>query len=128
MELLEGADTRTFCTVLQHLSSERNAAVARRVFEFVRRDDFERRPSVEKRAAYFALADAAGDDLVAELEEEMLKGGWFQREEHRVSLARCLARMGTPASREALERGTHSRRGAIRRASEEGLVAWEPRA
>jgi len=101
---------------------------ARRVFEFVRRDDFERRPAPEKRASYLALAQTAGDELVPELEDELMRGSWLslQPEDHRNAIARCLARIGTTESMLALERGTHSKRGAVRRACEEALLGWAP--
>jgi HEAT repeat protein len=129
LELLEGADTRRFCSVLLQLGRERNEDVARRVFEFVRRDDFDRRPATEQRAAYVCLGETAGDELVLELENELMRGGWLslQPESHRAAIARCLARIGTAASMQALERGTRSRRGAVRRACEEALLGWAPR-
>ncbi len=128
IELLEGSDTRMFCSVLHQLGREREPATARRIFEFIRRDDFERRPAPEKRAAYLALAQTAGDELIPELEDEMMRGNWLslQHEDHRTAVARCLARIGTTESMLALERGTHSKRGAVRRACEEALLGWAP--
>jgi len=126
--MIEHADTRTFCSALHALSIEPDAGLARLMFQLMQRPDFEKRPGAEKRAVYQAIATMAGDELVPELEGELIGGNWFSlgRDEHHRAIARCLARIGTLESMEALKRGTQSRRPLVRRACEEALLGWAP--
>jgi len=123
IRLLDRADTRTFCAVLHQLSADRNAATARLLLGYLQNPDFDERPLEERRAVYSSLGAAGGDDIVADLEAELLKGNWFSRnaETHRQSVARCIARIGTPQARAVLERGLLSRRPPVRKACEEAL-------
>jgi hypothetical protein len=123
LRMLEGADTRTFSAVLHQLSTERNAATARFILGFLQATEFEQRPTEERRAIYSALAGAGGDEIVPDLEAELLRGNWFSRNQdfHRVAVARCLARIGTPTARVVLERGLLSKRAPVRKACEEAL-------
>lgn len=128
LAMLEGADSRTFVSVMQHLARDRDTTVARHLFAMVLEPEFDRRPGPEKRAVYDALAGTAGDEMVPVLEAELHRGGWFalQLDDHRIALARCLARIGTLDSMRALERGAQSKRAAVRRACEEALLGWAP--
>lgn len=127
--MIDQSDTRTFCSVLHALSNGPDAELARRMLLLMRRPDFEKRPGAEKRAVYQAIATMAGDELVPELEAELSGGNWFSlsRDEHHHGIARCLARIGTLQSMEALRRGSQSRRPLVRRACEEALMGWAPR-
>jgi HEAT repeat protein len=129
LKLLDGADTRMFCSVLHQLSSERHAPTARLLLGFLLDPGFENRAPEERRAIYTALSATGGDELVPELEAELLKGNWFSRtqEGHRQAVARCLARIGTPLARQVLERGATSRRGPVRQASEAALMGFNER-
>jgi HEAT repeat protein len=120
---LEGADTRLFCQVLQQLSAARDPAVARYVAAFISQERFLQRPVEERRAIYAAIASTGGDEIVAELEQAMNGGNWFDREQevHRHAIARCLARIGTPKATAALEAGAQSRRAPVRQACEAAL-------
>jgi hypothetical protein len=128
LAMLDGADSRLFVSVMQQLGRERDTPVARQLFAMVLEPEFDRRPGPEKRAVYDALAATAGDEMVPVLEAELHRGGWFalQLEDHRIALARCLARIGTLDSMRALERGAQSKRAAVRRACEEALLGWAP--
>jgi hypothetical protein len=129
IRLLEGADTRMFCSALTLLSQSRDSITSRILLDLMRDPGFEKRPGEEKRAIYSAIGATAEDDLLGELEMELAKGTWFARtpEPHRLAIARCIARIGTPASKEALERGVQSKRGAVRKACEDVLSRWRPR-
>jgi HEAT repeat protein len=124
IKMLEGADTRLFSLVLHQLSSRRDSATSRLLIGFLQDPKFDQRPIEEKRAIYSALSATGGDDILPELEAELLKGNWFTRtqETHRMAIARCIARLGTPAAKETLERGGQSKRGGVRRACEEALA------
>ena len=123
---IDGADTKMFCQVLHQLSSARDAATARFVFAFLQQEKFATRPAEERRAIYAALASVGGDEIVADLEAEMLCTNWFDKqiEIHRHNVARCLARIGTPRARAALERGVQSKRAPVRLAAQSAL-AWQ---
>jgi HEAT repeat protein len=129
LKLLERADTRIFSAVLHQLSAEREPAVARLVMGYLQDPLFEQRPPEDKRAIYGAIGSCAGDEVIPDLENELLKGNWFARhqENHRQAVARCIARIGTPYARMVLERGVASRRGPVRAACEAGLAAWTVR-
>ncbi len=129
LKALEGADTRMFCAVLHQLSGERHAPTARLLLGYLLDPVFEERPLEEKRAIYSALGVTGGDELLPELEAELLKGNWFSRgtETHRQSLARVIARIGTPQARRVLERGATSRRTPVRQACELALMGMTER-
>lgn len=122
--MIEGADTRMFCSVLHLLSHERDATIAQHLLAMVLDAEFEKRPLEEKRAIYSALGGAGGDEVVPELEAELHKGNWFSRtqEAHRQAVARCLARIGTPLAIQALQQGASSKRAPVRKACEDALV------
>ncbi len=128
LTMLEGADTRTFCSALQVLAGARDSELARRMFDMMQQPEFERRPVPERRAIYQTIATSADDDIVPDLEADLHRGGWFSstRDDHRVAVARCLARIGTVHSMQALERGAQSRRAGVRRVCEEALLGWAP--
>ena len=124
LQLLEKADTRMFCAVLHQLSGGRDSATARVLMRYLLDPAFELRPTEEKRAVYSALSAVAADEVIPELEAELLKGNWFSRgqELHRQSIARVIARIGTPAARTVLQRGVLSKRGPVRKACEDALT------
>ena len=124
IKMLDGAATRLFSLILHQLSSRRDSATSRLLIGFLQDPKFDQRPIEEKRAIYSALSATGGDDILPELEAELVKGNWFTRtqETHRHAIARCIARLGTPAAKELLERGAQSKRGAVRKACEEALA------
>ena len=124
IKMLDGAATRLFSLILHQLSSRRDSATARLLIGYLQDPKFEQRPIEEKRAIYSALSATGGDDILPELEAELLKGNWFTRtqETHRQAIARCVARLGTPAAKEVLERGAQSKRTAVRKACEDALA------
>ena len=120
-------DTRLFCQALQKLSEARDVQVAQTMLMLMLAPEFEPRPSDEKHAIYSTLGATGGDDVIPELEAELLKGGWFERinEAHRQTVARCLARIGTPMARMVLDNGAKSRRAQVRDACADVLAKWE---
>ncbi|HEY3215009.1 MAG TPA: HEAT repeat domain-containing protein [Candidatus Eisenbacteria bacterium] len=126
LKLLENADPQLFSAVLHQLSTERNTAVARLLLAYLQDPAFESRPLEEQRAIYSAIAAAGTDGVIPELEAELLRGKWFARslESHRQTVARCIARIGTPLARQVLERGAQSKRLPVRKACEEALVGF----
>jgi len=123
IKLLENADTRLFCAVLHQLSAERDPAVARMLLAQLQEPEFEARAAEERRAIYSALGAVAGDESLATLEAELLKGNWFARgqEAHRQAVARVVARIGGDGARMVLQRGALSKRGPVRKACEDAL-------
>ena len=118
LELLAYDDTRTFCSALQVLGTRRDPGVATALVQILQRSDFERRPGAERRAVFHALASTGTDAVAADLEAELYRGNWMSiaSDDHRLAVARCLARIGTPACLQALHRGATSKRASVRRA------------
>ncbi len=127
--MLEGADTRMFCSITHQLSSTRDPHTARMIMGLMMDPAFDQRPAEEKRAIYSTISAVGGDEIVPELEAEMHRGNWFSRSQdaHRATVARCLARLGTPLSRMVLERGALSKRGPLRKACEDALMGFNDR-
>ena len=126
VRLLDGADTRQFVSVLHLLGAARDAVVTRLLLGYLQDPEFDNRPLDEKNAIYNALATAAGDEAVPELEAELHRTQWFsrQQEAHRQAVARVLARIGSPTARMVLERGVQSRRAPVRVACEGALTGF----
>jgi HEAT repeat protein len=126
LSMLTGAESRVFTTVLHQLALDPDPAVTERLVALMRAEEFARRPDDERRAVFLALA-GQGDAALLALEDELARGGLFERglDPHWQAVARCVARIGTPAAREALERGTRSRKGGVRKACEQALASFE---
>jgi len=123
LELVPGADTRLFCSILHQLSFERDTPTARLLIGYLQDPSFEHRVEDEKRAIYAALAAVGTDDVLPELEAELAKGNWLSRglDAHRQAIARCIARLGTVRACALLERGVASKRAALREVCAEAL-------
>jgi hypothetical protein len=124
LEALDGADARTFCSVLHQLSVARDERTAGVLVRHLLDPLFEQRPLEVRRAIYSALAATGGDAIIPDLEQELHKGNWFSRyqEAHRQAVARCVARIGTPHARAVLERGARSKRAPVRKACADALA------
>jgi hypothetical protein len=120
-------DSRSFIQALQKLGETRDSQVAQTMLMLMIAPEFDARPAEEKHAIYSTLGSTGGDEVIAELEAELLKGGWFERvnESHRQTIARCLARIGTPMARMVLENGAKSRRAQVRDVCVDVLSRWE---
>lgn len=124
LDALDGADARTFCSVLHQLSVARDERTARVLVGHLLDPTFEQRPLEVRRAIYSALAATGGDEIIPDLEQELHKGNWFSRyqEAHRQAVARCIARIGTPLAQAVLERGARSKRAPVRKACADALA------
>ncbi len=124
IRLLNGADARTLSGALHQLSGERDPTTARLVLRMLQDSTFEQRPAEEKRAILLALSGLGGDEVVPDLEAELHRGNWFSpsHDEDRQSIARVLARIGTPLAKAVLERGVQSKRAPVRIACEQALT------
>jgi HEAT repeat protein len=128
LQMMQGAETRIFCAILHQLSSGRDPELARTLLGQLLDPHFDERPVEEQRAIYSALAAVGDDDIVPALDEDLNKGGWLPKglDARRHALARCLARIGTAAAKQALDRGLRSRNAAVRRACEAALGGASP--
>ncbi len=124
---LETADSKMFASILNQLSGARDAATARFVMAFVQQERFFERPDDERRAIYAAIASIGGDEILSELEQELLKGNWLDRDQeiHRHAIARCLVMIGTPFALTVLHRGVASKREPVRQACMSALAISE---
>ena len=124
MSMLAGAESRLFTTILHQLSLTSDPTVAQHLIQMLRGGRFSDRSEDEKRAVYFALANQ-GDSVLFALEEELSRGGLFARglDAHWRAVARCIARIDSPAAREALQRGGRSSKGGVRKACELALAS-----
>jgi HEAT repeat protein len=120
LERMTDPDARVFRAVLHQLAAQPDPEVAERLVALLREPAFEERPSEEQHALFSALAATGRDEVLPALEAELMGGGWLARpSDARVrGVARCLARIGSPAALELLARGRASKRAAVRRACE----------
>ncbi|HTM57308.1 MAG TPA: HEAT repeat domain-containing protein [Candidatus Udaeobacter sp.] len=128
MKMLTRAEPRLFAMIVHQLAHFRDDSVVRHFVEILRGAEFQERSDDEKRAIYIALANE-GDDVIPSLEQEFARGGLFTGglDLHWQSVARCLARIGTPAAREALDRGARSSRSGVRKACAMALASLQTR-
>jgi len=126
LSMLAGAESRVFTTVLHQLALDASPAVTERLVALLRDEGFARRPDDERRSVFLALA-GQGDAALPALEDELTRGGLFDRglDPHWQAVARCIARIATPAALEALDRGTRSRKGGVRKACELAKGSFE---
>ena len=111
------AEPALFVMIVRQLAQDEHSSVLEWLLSLLRSETFAQRPEEERRAVFQALA-TRGDAVVPQLEDELNSGGLLSRrpETDRTAIALCLARIGTSAARAALERGTRSRRAAVRKA------------
>jgi HEAT repeat protein len=117
LSMLGGGDSRLFTAVLNQLALDADSAVTKRLVALLQDEHFARRSEDEKRAVFNALA-GQGDAALMVLEEELTRGGLFERglDSHWHAVARCIARIGTPAAVDVLEHHARSLRGGVRKA------------
>ena len=128
LDMLGRADSRLFAAILQQLAVGPDSEIAARMLETLADESFAERPDEERRAIVQAIAITAGAGAVPILEGHLNHGNWLQHgnETLRGAAALCLARIGTPAAREILERGGASRRGEVSRACRAALATVRP--
>jgi HEAT repeat protein len=121
--MLENADSRTFCAALRQLSAAPGPRLAALTSAQVADDGFAERPAEEQRAVFSALA-ACGDDVLPVLAGQLNRAsGWMSKhaDVHRQAVARCIARIGSPAAIGVLTEGARSRNASVRRACVDAL-------
>ncbi len=123
MGLMDRADTRTFCSIVQRMGQARDKDVAELMHGYVAHPEFGQQGADEQRAIYAALGSSGTDDVLPRLEALLHNQNWLGggQDAHRQAVARCISQIGTPAARKVLERGAKSRREALRKACAETL-------
>ena len=123
LELVPGADTRLFCSILHQLAFERHTPTARLLIGYLHDPSFDHRPDGEKRAIYSALSSVGTDDVLPDLESELTGGNWFSRagDARRQAIAHCIAGIGTDRAQTLLKRGVASKRAVLREVCGEAL-------
>jgi len=124
LEMLPDSRGQIFSWLLKQLSGRRDPEVAGTALRLMREEHFLERPVEERRAIYMTIGSTGDDQVLSTLEQELHGGGWFSKvfDLHRQEIARCIARLGTPAAREVLERGTHSLKPQLRKACLDALA------
>jgi len=127
LAVLPELDARLFCQALPKLAERRDPQVAQTMLLLMVAPEFEARTAEEKHAIYTVLGATGADEVIPELEAELQKGGWFERvnEAHRIAVARCLSRIGTPMARMVLDNGIKSRRQQVREACADAILKWD---
>lgn len=122
--MLEGSEPRLVVSILQHLAEDPHPDVTLRLLALFDSPTFDGRTDEERRAILLALATRRDAALPA-LEQALHRGGLFSKgdDARRQAVAFCLARIGTRAAREALERGTRSVKPGVRKACALALQA-----
>jgi len=115
--MLEVSEPRLYAAILQKLAQDGAPEVTTLLLAAFAHESFTRRSEEEQRAILKALA-TRGDAVLNELDTELHRGGLFSRgeEPYRQSIALCIARIGTPAARELLEKGAKSGKPGVRKA------------
>jgi HEAT repeat protein len=98
------------------LGAQRNRQASLALLELVLEADIRKRPSDEVRSITTALGGCAGDEALPHLEEQLYAPSWFSKNAgpYCQTIARCIARIGTPAAMAVLEHGARSRIPATR--------------
>ena len=117
MNMLEAGDPALLPMVLHQLAQDPHESVTTRLLTLISDQAFDHSPDEIKRALFRALA-TRGDAALPTLTNELNRGGLLTRrpEPDRTAIALCIARIGTPAARDALEQGRRSKNGSVRKA------------
>ncbi|HVP40160.1 MAG TPA: HEAT repeat domain-containing protein [Candidatus Saccharimonadales bacterium] len=123
LEMLGDAEGRVLTGVLRQLAQRRDPEVARLLLAWVLDERFRERPEDQQHHVWTALGAVGGDDLLPALEAELYRNRWLSRGQYarRREVARCLARLGTPAAQRCLARGAASGWGPAARVCAEAL-------
>jgi HEAT repeat protein len=116
LELAHDPDPAIRGAALHQLGTRRNAEAAAALLRVVLDPGFRKRPIEEVRSVTAALGGCAGDDALPGLEEQLGSTRWFGGGDtlYCQAIARCVARIGSPAALAALERGAAARNSATR--------------
>jgi hypothetical protein len=116
LALLDDPEPSIRGSALHQLGARRNREASEALLELVLAPDFRKRPAEEVRSVTAALAGCAGDEVLPHLEEQLYAPGWFGKNAgpYCQAIARCIARIGSPAAMGILEHGAKSRMPATR--------------
>jgi hypothetical protein len=103
---------------LHRLGSRRDARVSKALLRIVNEPGFRRRPEEEIRPVLSALGGCSLDDVLPGLEEQLFESIGFLggSTAYQQAIARCIARIGTPAAQLLLDCGARSRHASVREA------------
>lgn len=129
LPMLGTDDPRELSGALRLLAQGPDPELSQLLFSRLLADGFHLRPVEEQRAVLSALAVAADDDAVPLLETclDPAKRPSPEAETLLQGVARCLARMGSPAARAALQRAMGSHWNLTRDAASMGLTSMRPK-
>jgi hypothetical protein len=117
LEFLRDEDLAVRGAALHRLGARRSPVVAAELMQLVRDPGFRKRPIDEVRSVTSALGGAGSDSELTGLEEQLGGSGWFGGggdPSYLAVIARCIARIGTPAAMATLERAAASKNNATR--------------
>jgi HEAT repeat protein len=116
LELLDDPEPSIRGAALHQLGARRDPTAAAAILRRVLEPEFRRRPIEEVRSVAGALGGCAGDEALPYLEEQLVAPRWFDAGSgpYCQVMARCIARIGTPAALAMLERGAESKTPATR--------------
>ena len=123
LELVKDPESSIRSAALHRLGLHRDPQASAALIAIVLEPDFRKLPPDEVRSVTTALGGCAGDDVLPDLEEQLYPPGWFSKGAgpYSLSIARCIARIGTPAAMEVLEHASRSRIPATRDACRQVL-------
>lgn len=121
--MLSEPDSRVLTAILDRLTGMPDPPLARQLLRRIGQPDFPQRADAERFAFCRATGSAGGDAILADLEEELAKGGWIAsgRFTHSDAMALCIAGIGTPAARAVLQKHSRSLRSEVRQACRKAL-------
>lgn len=113
---LQDAEPSIRGAALHQLGQNRHPRAAEALLGIVMDAGFKRRPPEEVRAVTMALGGCASDTALPLLEDQLFSLGRFDRNAgaYGQAIARCIARIGTPAAIAVLQRGAESRQATTR--------------
>jgi hypothetical protein len=116
LEMIHDDEAQIRGAALHRLGSQRNEQASAALLAIVIDANFRKRPPEEVRSITTALGGCAGDEALPHLEDQLYAPKWFSTGAgpHCQAIARCLARIGTPAAIAVLEQGSRSRIAATR--------------
>jgi hypothetical protein len=116
--LMHDPDPSVRWPALHRLGSRRDARVSKALLRMVSEPGFRKLPEEEIRPVLLALGNCSLDDALPALEEQLFESSGFLggSTAYQQAIARCIARIGTPAAQVLLENGARSRHASVREA------------
>ncbi len=124
LKLLDDRSESSRMAALRTLALAKDKEVARHLMSVINSENFGKKSTQERRAYFYAVAKVAGDDFIPFLESILSAKRWFSKteDETQYQLATYgLATIGTPRSRETLQKLSQSKNKVIKKLSENAL-------